>query len=687
MKRQTRTGKILLGAMLAATTAIGGTGLTELGTRPAAAAQASTEKGDAAAIYIAPIHNAKFLAAAKFDFRVELNNWTGKASDVSILINGKSPEAVFGKKLEATSTDKSREFTIRDVAFAKAGSYTVSVKAGSLSRTVSYQVVNSTETGKKAKNVIMFIGDGMGVSSVTIARAMSKGLTEGKYNGLLEMDKLEQRAYVTTSGMDSIVTDSANSASAYMTGHKSAVNALGVYPDNTESSLDDPKVETIAEMLKRSRGMSVGIVTTSELQDATPASLVSHTRRRADKPEISEMLLKLQPEVVLGGGSAYFLPKSTAGSKRVDEKNIVDGFKKAGYSYVENAAGLKTVGKPDKLLGLFQSSDMNVYYDRSTNNTAALKSFTDQPTLWDMTSKAIEVLSKNENGFFLMVEGASIDKQLHTMDWERSAYDTIEMDKAIGLARAFADKSGDTLVVATADHSHTASIAGTYKKTETETGRDALRTYDASSFPSYTDANKDGFPDSPDVDRKLAVTFGATPDYYEDYIFNSVPVPPAIKEGDNYVANPATLADPDAPDKEKYHHTGTLPHDESTEVHSADDVPLMAHGPGASFFTGTMDNTEVFYAMANAIGLRLDGSKPAAGSWIVLDDFLSLVGGSTTYDSKKNVTFIKAGGSMITLYHSQGVAKKNNKPVALKFKQENGKLIVTSESLLAALGK
>lgn len=685
MKRPARMGKIWLGAMLAATTAIGGAGLAELGIGPAAAAEASVQ--ETASIYIAPIHNAKFLTGAKFDFRVELNNWNGQASEISILINGKSAETVFNKPFEKTSTDKSREFTIRNVSFAKPGTYTVHVKAGSLSRSVTYQVVNSSEAGQKAKNVILFIGDGMGASSVTIARAMSKGLTEGKYNGLLEMDKLQQRAYVTTSGMDSIVTDSANSASAYMTGHKSAVNALGVYPDNTESSLDDPKVETIAEMLKRSRGMSVGIVTTSEIEDATPASLVSHTRRRADKPQIAEMLLKLQPEVVMGGGSAYFLPKSATGSKREDETNVIDGFKKAGYTYVENEAGLKASGKPKKLLGLFHSSDMNVYYDRSTNNTAALKSFTDQPTLWDMTSKAIEVLSQNENGFFLMVEGASIDKQLHTMDWERSAYDTIEMDKAIGLARAFADKNGDTLVIATADHSHTASIAGTYQKTETASGRDALGTYEASGFPNYTDVNKDGFPDSPDTDRKLAVTFGATPDYYEDYIFNSIPVAPAIKDGDKYVANSQTLDDPDAPDKEKFHHTGTLPHDESTEVHSADDVPLMAHGPGSDNFTGTMDNTEVFYAMANALGLRLDGSKPAAGSWLELSDFLSLVGGSSSFDAKKNVTIIKAGGSTIVLYHSQGIAKKNNKPVPLKFKTENGKLIVTSESLLASLGK
>ncbi|QJC50335.1 alkaline phosphatase [Paenibacillus albicereus] len=690
MNTQSKTSRILLGAVLAAATAVGGAGLAELGgSPPAAAAEAGAPAPSAApSIYIAPIHQAKFLAGSKFDFRVELNDWTGDASTVRITINGKSPEAVFGKKLELTSTSKSREFTVRDVSFSKVGPVAVSVEAGSLKRTVQYEVVNTEQAGRKAKNVILFVGDGMAQPSITIARVMSKGLTEGKYDGMLELDKLEQRAVVTTSGMDSLVTDSANSASAYNTGHKSAVNALGIYPDNTENSLDDPKVETLAEMLKRSRGMSVGIVTTSEIEDATPAAVVSHTRRRADKAEIADMMLQLQPEVVMGGGSAYFLPKSVPGSKRKDEKDLIGSFEKEGYTFVENAAGLKSSGTPDKLLGLFHTGDMNVYYDRSTNNAAAIKSFTDQPTLWDMTRKAIDVLKKNDNGFFLVVEGASIDKQLHTMDWERSAYDTIEMDKAIGIARAYADESGDTLVLATADHSHSTSIAGTYWEGDGKTGREAVRTYEQSKFPTYADSDKDGFPDTPDVDRKLAVVFGATPDYYEDYKFSAVPQAPAVLSGDAYIANPGTLANPNAADKDKYLHTGTLPKSEGTEVHSADDVPLMAHGPGAEYFKGTLDNTELFFGMAQALGLRLDGSKlDAKRNWIELDAFLRSFGGSRSYDAKKGVSTVKAGGTTLVLHHGKGIAKKGNQTVPLQFKTESGKLIVTSDSLLASLAR
>ena len=106
-------------------------------------------------------------------------------------------------------------------------------------------------------------------------------MTNGKYNDLLAMEKLAHNAVITTSGYDSLVTDSANSASAYATGHKSVVNAMGVYEDSTKDPLDDPKVENVSEILKRTRGMSIGLVTQAESTDATPAAMVGHTRRRA----------------------------------------------------------------------------------------------------------------------------------------------------------------------------------------------------------------------------------------------------------------------------------------------------------------------------------------------------------------------------------------------------------------------
>ncbi|MBP1975931.1 alkaline phosphatase [Cohnella thailandensis] len=670
--------------------AIVATGAEVLSNQPKTvdAAETAAEQTKAASIYIAPIDRAEFLAGAKFDFRVELNDLASDPGSVSIKINGKEASDVFGKPYEKTSTDKSREFTVRDVAFSVPGTYTVSVRAGSLSKTVKYTVNAADASGAKAKNVILFVGDGMAFSNVTMTRILSKGLTEGKYNGLLEVDKFDQRAVVTTSGMDSLVTDSANSASAYNTGHKSAVNGLGIYPDNTASSLDDPKVETLAEMLKRSRGMSVGVVSTSEIEDATPAAVVSHTRRRSDKPEIAEMLYKLQPEVILGGGSAYFLPQSTPGSKRKDDKDLIGDFEKSGYTFADSATSLKAAPADKKLLGLFHTGDMNVYYDRSTKNKDALKSFTDQPNLWDMTQKAIDVLSQNENGFFLMVEGASVDKQLHTMDWERSTYDAIEMDKAVGVARKFAEKNGDTLIVVTADHSHSASIAGTYWEGDGKSGREAVRTYEAAKFPDYVDANKDGFPDSPDVSRKLAVVFGATPDYYEDYKFSKVPTVPAVDSDGVYIANPASLSNPDDPNKDRFLHTGTLnPKTDSQEVHTADDVPLMAYGPGSEYFQGTMDNTEVFFGMVNSLGLNLTGAKADTKKWVNVRDFANLLGGTVKKNDSTNKVSITVNGQTLVLNLTSGQASKNNKIVKLEFKLDaDGQVVATSSSLLAALG-
>jgi alkaline phosphatase len=401
-------------------------------------------------------------------------------------------------------------------------------------------------------------------------------------------------ALITTSGYDSLVTDSANAASAYATGHKSVVNAMGVYENSDKDPLAHPKVENIAELVKRARGMSVGLVTTSNITDATPAAMVAHTRRRAEQNFIAGEMVKA--DVVMGGGSWQFLPASTPGSKRRDERNLVEEFKAEGYAFAGTRTELAHAGG-DKILGLFNLDNMNVYLDREILKAPeVLGGFTDQPTLMEMTQKAIDALSKNENGFFLMVEGACIDKQLHTMDWERSAYDTIEFDKAIGVGRKFAESDGSTLIIVTADHSHGVSITGTYHERDGKTGRAAVRTYANSVYPTFKDEDGDGFPDNPAPDVTLAVQYANHPDHYEDFKFHTAPISPAVMSGDQAVANIQR-----APNG--VFTLGNIPTDESSEVHAADDVPLSASGPGADYFRGVMDNTEVFFGMVEALGL------------------------------------------------------------------------------------
>src|ERR1700693_2777876 len=168
------------------------------------------------------------------------------------------------------------------------------------------------------------------------ARSLPKGLVEGRYGGELAIDDMPYMALVSTSGTDSVVTDSANSMTAYTTGHKTCVNALGVYCARNKNSLQHPRVETISEIVKRLRGMSVGVVTNTEIEDATPAGMVAHTRRRADFNDIVTMLFDVQPDVIMGGGSPDFVPKS-AGGKREDNVDYIRKFAVDGYHSVFSA--------------------------------------------------------------------------------------------------------------------------------------------------------------------------------------------------------------------------------------------------------------------------------------------------------------------------------------------------------------
>lgn len=547
-------------------------------------------------ITILPIDRAKFLVGQRFDFRVELHGIPDQ--NLIVAIDGVDVETYFGKEAVRTTSDGVAALTIRDVAFTRAGNPKVEVWSGSAYRAIHYEVVRAAPGERRAKNVILFIGDGLTQSFRTAARLVSRPISEGKYLDFLEMDTMEVYGVVTTSGMDSIATDSANSASAYATGHKSAVNAMGVYPDSTPDTLDDPRVENITELVKRARNMATGIVSTAYITDATPAAMVAHTRRRSDRSIIAEQFLEADLDVILGGGSNDFLPREVPGSNRRDSRNLIEEFIARGYTFVSNRTELLAAGTPRKLLGLFHLDTMNTYIDREvTKDPKVLGAFTDQPTLWEMTEKAIEVLSQNPNGFFLMVEAASIDKQAHPVDWERAVWDTLELDKAVGVAKRFAAKNNDTLIVVVGDHGHGLTITGTYWEGDGKTGRDAIRVYEQAGFPTYVDADKDGFPDEIEVERSLAIGWGNHPDYRDDFKFNPTPLSPAVMSGGKAVPNPAR--DPDGELQ-----TGNLPYSANQAVHIVDDITLTASGPGAERFGRLMDNTEVFFNIVDALGLE-----------------------------------------------------------------------------------
>jgi alkaline phosphatase len=206
----------------------------------------------AAAQTIYPLNRAEILAGARFDLKVEFPG-SPPASAVEVTINGENAATVAGKAASFVAREDGGDYSaywIRGVTLARPGKYTVEATAGDQTARVAWEVFD-TNGGKKAKNVILFIGDGMSVAHRTAARILSKGLVEGRYGGELAIDDMPNMALVSTSGTDSVVTDSANSMSAYTTGHKSCVNALGVYCSRSRSNLDHPRVETISELVKR----------------------------------------------------------------------------------------------------------------------------------------------------------------------------------------------------------------------------------------------------------------------------------------------------------------------------------------------------------------------------------------------------------------------------------------------------
>ncbi len=553
----------------------------------------------AAQIY--PVDQARFMTNARFDFKVELDTVVDR-KNIQVQINGqdykkvlKGDEIYVAEEIDA----KGSAIILRDVEIKKPGKYTVTVKSPEGELRANWDIY-TTPKKAVAKNVIILLADGLSVGHRTAARILSKGVTNGMYNAPLAMDDMPHMALLGTSSVDTIAADSANTASAYMTGHKSSVNALGVYADRTKASQDDPRQETIAEILRRKTGKAIGVVSDAEIEDATPASVVSHTRRRADKADIVGMFWDVRPDVILGGGSAYFLPQGVPGSKRKDQTNYIEMFKNDGYQFVTDRTELNDAVKgkaPQKLLGLFHTGNMDGWIDRHQWKGNTVKKFPNQPDLTDSFNAAVKVLEQNKNGFFLMLEAGLVDKFSHPLDWTRSVGDTIAFDKVVELAQKYVDKHPDTLLIVTGDHTHSISVDDNKPGKDM---REKVGVYAEAGYPNYEDKDKDGFPDNFAPSKRLAVFFGAHPDYYETYrpypdkTFN-----PAVKnEKGEYVA------DDTYKNVEGGHFVeGNLPRNESQGVHTVDDLVVTARGPRSEEIKGFMNSTEIFRVMAEAMAL------------------------------------------------------------------------------------
>ena len=582
----------------------------------AAALCASVVALPAAAQTIYPINRAQILAGSHFDLKVEFPAMIEDVSTLKLSINGKDVASVLGGSVELIAREDGKDVSsllLRDVAISKPGTYTVSATDGKHSKSVTWNVYG-TPAKAQAKNVILFIGDGFSIAHRTAARLLSKGVSDGKINGKLAMDEMPQMALMTTQGTDSIITDSANAAHAYTTGHKSCVNALGVYCSRAASSLDHPKVETIAEIAKR-RGLAVGAVTNSEIEDATPAAMAAHTRRRSDFNDIVKMFYDSKIDVLMGGGSPNFLPMSTPGSKRKDDVDYIAQFKNAGYAFATTKSEMNEAadqGQTTKLLGLYNTSNLDGALDLKFLKKGSVAKFPDQPDVVEEMRAAIKVLSRNKKGFVLMVESARIDKYSHSMDAERAIYDTIMLDNAIKAAQQWDKETGQkTLILVTADHTHGVSLVGTVDDDKPGSEmRNKVGVYASAGFPNYPAPDADGYPHKVDVSRRLRMVFGNTPDHFDTFRpFVDGEFVPAIKNGDGLmVANEKYKDVPGAVLR-----VGNLPNagpDAANQgVHTGDDVVLTAQGPGAQRVHGQMENSDLFRIMAEALALAPQGKS------------------------------------------------------------------------------
>ncbi len=461
----------------------------------------------------------------------------------------------------------------------------------------------------RAKHIILFIGDGMSIPTITATRiyeGQKKGVDGESYH--LTMDGLDYAALSRTYSNDFQVTDSAPSATAMVTGVKANNDTIGVDQTVVVGDCAGSKgheVETLFEMAEAA-GMETGVISTARITHATPAAMYSHTPHRdweddksmtatggtpgGDCKDIADQLVNWSAgdgfEVALGGGRGYFLPDSAADPEdegktghRTDGRNLTEEWtgKDNDHVWVWNEEQFQKLDPSgdEKVLGLFEGSHMEYEADRAKDKGG-------EPSLAEMTSFAIKRLMKDDKGFVLMVEGGRIDHAHHAGNAARALEDTVAFDDAVKAALDLTDKE-DTLIVVTADHSHSLSIQGYPKRNNPILG-----------------LARDG-------DGSLELAGDGEP--YTTLAYANGPggvFPAKPKDG---AAEPAgvreDLTDTDTTSVD-FVQQSTLPM--SSETHAGDDVAILASGPYAHLFHGIVDENYIYHVMAKAADLMQDSA-------------------------------------------------------------------------------
>ncbi len=458
------------------------------------------------------------------------------------------------------------------------------------------RLANQPHEGR-AKNVILFVGDGMGVSTVTAARILEGQMrdTDGVSN-LLAFEEFPYSAFSKTYSHDSQVADSAATATAMMTGMKTRSGMISV-TQNAQPDECGPEAEnalpTLAEWAE-GEGKATGVVSTARITHATPATAYAHVPERdweSDDdlpdavrevcPDIARQLIEWPAgdglEVALGGGRAGFLPEDMTDPEYDDQAgNRLDGrdltaewVERYGNSgaYVWNAEQFAALepGEAQHVLGLFEPSHMQFDADRGEDGAG-------EPALSEMTAKAIDMLSSDQDGYFLMVEGGRIDHAHHANTAYHALTDAIAFSDAVKTALDKVDLD-DTLILVTADHSHVFTIAG----------------YPARGNPILGLAASDVAPLTAQ-DGKPYTTLG--------YLNG------AAVEGER---PDLTDVDTTAPD---FQQQGLVP--TGSETHAGEDVPVYATGPQAHLMTGVVEQNYIHTLMRHALTVDADSGYDSA---------------------------------------------------------------------------
>lgn len=429
---------------------------------------------------------------------------------------------------------------------------------------------NTPDTHKEepgqAKNVILFIGDGMGISTITATRifdGQSKDM-KGEENSLA-FDNFENVALIKTYNTNAQVPDSAGTATAIMSGYKTNIGTINVRPGQKyEGCGSIPAIKTLTDR-SHSAGKSVGIVTTTRITHATPAAMFAHADNRnwesdnevpreakdAGCKSIAQQMVESEAEIIMGGGTSKF-----------SENQLIT--LKANYTFAENKADMKNF-KDGKLRALFSKSHMSFEADRDP---------AEQPSLAEMTETAIKNLKSNQEGYVLMVEAGRIDHAHHGTNAFRALTDAQALNEAVKVAIEMA--SEETLIMVTADHSHVFTMAGYPVRGNPILGL-------VKSIDQTTGLPSDSYEKA--LDGKPYTTLG----YHNGPHLR-------VASADN-----RPLTNEDVQDR-NYRQQTAIPM--NTETHAGEDVALFGHGPGSENIRGVMEQNKISDVIDLALGLN-----------------------------------------------------------------------------------